>query len=230
MLVAVGWLLESRTMCVCVSVGPQAAVLSLHLNRSQTASSCACLARFGLRTFVQLQKQKEAERQAINTLCQASAADLMKVAIINVNSALQMMTPCDAGGADHPGSSPRGSSSWRRRARIVLQIHDELLLEVPKDQLDDVVRVAEVAMVNSAHGIAPGGGGASAAAAENGRAGPPSSHANIIELDVPLAVTFQVGQRWGKMCELATKNIVLSQSPPAPPPTFSNLEESEHQR
>jgi DNA polymerase-1 len=57
------------------------------------------------------------ERVAQNTPIQGTAADLMKKAMIDVQSAL------DEAGAD---------------AAILLQVHDELLLEVAKDQLDAV--------------------------------------------------------------------------------------------
>ncbi|MGA0285831.1 MAG: DNA polymerase I [Phycisphaerales bacterium] len=55
------------------------------------------------------------ERAAINTVVQGSAADLIKVAMVGLDRRLR-----EAG-------SP---------ARMLLQIHDELVLEVPRDQLD----------------------------------------------------------------------------------------------
>jgi DNA polymerase-1 len=59
----------------------------------------------------------EAERVAINTPVQGTAADLIKMAMIRVHRALK---------ADHP------------RARLLLQVHDELVLEVPVDEVDVV--------------------------------------------------------------------------------------------
>ncbi|MFM2244492.1 MAG: hypothetical protein RL071_566, partial [Pseudomonadota bacterium] len=59
----------------------------------------------------------EAERVAINTPVQGTAADLIKMAMIRVHRALR---------ADHP------------RARLLLQVHDELVLEVPVDEVDAV--------------------------------------------------------------------------------------------
>jgi len=56
-----------------------------------------------------------AERQAINAPMQGTAADLIKLAMIAVQGAL------DAQG---------------RRSAIVMQVHDELVLEVPDDELD----------------------------------------------------------------------------------------------
>ena len=57
-----------------------------------------------------------AERMARNTPIQGTAADLMKLAMLRVDEALER-----AGSA----------------ARILLQVHDELLLEVPRDAVDE---------------------------------------------------------------------------------------------
>ena len=56
-------------------------------------------------------KRSQAERQAINTVIQGSAADLMKTAMIQLSENLQ---------------------SWEEgsRPKMVLQIHDEVLLEL----------------------------------------------------------------------------------------------------
>lgn len=55
-----------------------------------------------------------AERTAINSPIQGSAADILKIAMINLDKALQ------AGGF---------------RAKMLLQVHDEIVLEVPNDEL-----------------------------------------------------------------------------------------------
>ncbi len=55
------------------------------------------------------------EREAVNTRIQGTAADIVKMAMIRVDEAL------------------RASSL---RARLLLQVHDELLLEVPEDEIE----------------------------------------------------------------------------------------------
>lgn len=76
-----------------------------------------------VRYFPQLQRkssrveQEQALRAAVNTTIQGTAADLMKLAMIAVEQTL-----------DRHG----------RGARMLLQVHDELLLEVPEAELDAV--------------------------------------------------------------------------------------------
>jgi DNA polymerase-1 len=65
------------------------------------------------------------ERTAINTPVQGSAADLIKLAMLRVESAL------DAAGL---------------RSVMVLQVHDELLFEVPEDELEPVAALVREAM------------------------------------------------------------------------------------
>ena len=67
----------------------------------------------------------EAERQAINTVVQGSAADLIKKAMVDLHAAL----------------GRRGMAS-----RLILQIHDELLLEVPEPEGEEVSRLVRQVM------------------------------------------------------------------------------------
>ena len=68
--------------------------------------------------------RQAAERTAINTPIQGSAADLIKVAMIRINAAL---------------------SRERFRAAMLLTVHDELVFEVPPEEVGAVARrVAEI--------------------------------------------------------------------------------------
>ena len=85
------------------------------------------------------------ERTAFNTVIQGSAADLIKLAMIAVTDRLTR--------EDHP-------------ARLLLQIHDELLFEVPKDRADDLEALVTEEMTAA------------------------------MEIDVPLKVDVGVGANW----------------------------------
>src|SRR5690606_16834852 len=61
------------------------------------------------------QARQRSEREAINMPIQGTAADIIKIAMINLSDALE------DGGYD---------------ARMILQVHDELVLEVPEDEID----------------------------------------------------------------------------------------------
>ncbi|MBI5255708.1 MAG: DNA polymerase I [Burkholderiales bacterium] len=60
-------------------------------------------------------RRSGAERQAINAPMQGTAADLIKLAMIAVQGALD---------------------AQQRRSAVVMQVHDELVLEVPEDEID----------------------------------------------------------------------------------------------
>lgn len=91
------------------------------------------------------QRREMAERMALNAPIQGSAADIMKVAMIGVERAL-----VDAGA----------------KSRILLQVHDELVLEIAPGERDDVERIVRAEM-----------GGAA-------------------QMDVPLDVNVGVGRSW----------------------------------
>jgi len=91
------------------------------------------------------QRREMAERMALNAPIQGSAADIMKVAMLKVDAGL--------------ASAGAGS-------RMLLQVHDELVLEVGPGERDDVEKLVRHEM----------------------------GHA--VELDVPLDVSVGVGRSW----------------------------------
>jgi DNA polymerase-1 len=66
------------------------------------------------------QRREMAERMALNAPIQGSAADIIKVAMIEVDRAIK-----DAG----------------LKSRMLLQVHDELLIEIAQGERDDVEKL-----------------------------------------------------------------------------------------
>ena len=90
---------------------------------------------FGRRLYLpdinarQAQRRQYAERSAINAPMQGTAADIIKKAMVSVDQWL---------------------TESKVSARLIMQVHDELVLEVHKDQLEEVrTRVTEL-MCNAA--------------------------------------------------------------------------------
>lgn len=69
--------------------------------------------------------RQAAERDAINTPIQGSAADLIKIAMVKIDRALKAKA---------------------LRTKMVLQIHDELVFDVPKDEVDVVSEIVRTEM------------------------------------------------------------------------------------
>jgi DNA polymerase-1 len=88
-----------------------------------------------------------AERTAINTPIQGTAADIMKLAMIQVHSAL---------------------AKEQLAARLLLQIHDELVFELPEAELEETIKIVRPAMED------------------------------VLALDVPLVVNFETGKSLAK--------------------------------
>ncbi|ETO24237.1 DNA polymerase theta isoform 1 [Reticulomyxa filosa] len=114
----------------------------------------------------------QAERSAVNTLCQSSAADVIKCAMVKIHSdliAMESMLDLRQGDRNcHYNTSFRTTSFQRypnRIARLVLQIHDELLFEVKSEYLPKVANNME----------------------------------NCLKLHVPLKARLQIGKSWGDL-------------------------------
>lgn len=69
------------------------------------------------------------ERVAMNAPIQGTAADIMKIAMINVDKALK---------------------EQNLKSKIVLQVHDELLVEAYKDEVEQVKQILVDNMKNAA--------------------------------------------------------------------------------
>uniref|UniRef100_UPI004049DB0B DNA polymerase n=1 Tax=Candidatus Planktophila sp. TaxID=2175601 RepID=UPI004049DB0B len=74
------------------------------------------------------QRREIAERMALNAPIQGSAADIIKAAMINVQAALV---------AGH------------YRSRLLLQVHDELILEVVSDEIEAVSELLRIQMASA---------------------------------------------------------------------------------
>ena len=94
------------------------------------------------------QIRAEAERQAMNTPVQGSAADLIKKAMVDLHREIRR----------------RGL-----RARLILQIHDELLLEVPEEEAEEARELVRRVMEDA------------------------------LALDVPLVVDARLGATWAEV-------------------------------
>lgn len=88
------------------------------------------------------------EREAINAPIQGTAADIMKIAMLKIPSALK---------------------SANLKGQMLLQVHDELVLECPRGELEKTVRVVKEVM------------------------------GSAYRLDIPLETEARAGQNWGEM-------------------------------
>ncbi|SFB24754.1 DNA polymerase I [Lentibacillus halodurans] len=86
-----------------------------------------------------------AERTAMNTPIQGSAADIIKKAMIDLHEALK---------------------SEKLEARILLQVHDELILEAPKEEIEQLKKIV------------------------------PATMENTVDLNVPLKIDYEYGDSW----------------------------------
>jgi DNA polymerase-1 len=97
-----------------------------------------------------------AERAAINMPIQGTAADIIKIAMIRLHSALAER---------HPETA------------MVLQVHDELVFDVPESEIEAVALLVREMMESS------------------------------VQLEVPLEVELKAGRDWYDMTSVAGKKL-----------------------
>ncbi len=93
-------------------------------------------------------ERAKAERIAVNTVIQGSAADIMKVAMLRIDKALREHSP---------------------DTKLLLQIHDELVFEVPEGELEKVHALVKEAMEGA------------------------------VKLSLPLRASIETGKSWGEI-------------------------------
>jgi DNA polymerase-1 len=86
---------------------------------------------------------EEGKRMAINAPIQGSAADIIKLAMINIDKKIEKM-----------------------RSMMILQVHDELVFEVPQAEIDVIKQIIKESMENA------------------------------FNMKVPLKVEIEVGESW----------------------------------
>lgn len=92
--------------------------------------------------------RQAAERVAVNTVIQGTAAEIVKLAMISIDNRLR---------------------ERKLESRLLLQVHDEVILEVRKEELEDVRALVRDAMENA------------------------------VKLSVPLRVSIEDASSWGQM-------------------------------
>ena len=95
-----------------------------------------------------VQIKNREEREAINAPIQGTAADIMKIAMLHIPDALKKA---------------------KLNGKMLLQVHDELVLECPKEELEKSAKVVQETM------------------------------ANAYVLDIPLSTEARYGTNWGEM-------------------------------
>ena len=89
-----------------------------------------------------------AERIAVNTPIQGSAADIVKLAMVRLSSEIKEMN---------------------LSSKMILQVHDELIFEVPDNEIDKMKELVKNTMES------------------------------VVKLDVPLRASVEVGDKWGEL-------------------------------
>jgi len=90
--------------------------------------------------------RSNAERMAINTPIQGTAADMIKIAMINIHQALK---------------------DGKYKTKMIMQVHDELVFDVHRSELEEVKMLVEDLMKNA-----------------------------LPDLKVPILVSMDTGENW----------------------------------
>ncbi|KAL6623093.1 hypothetical protein ACP70R_032972 [Stipagrostis hirtigluma subsp. patula] len=94
-------------------------------------------------------EKAKAQRQAVNSICQGSAADIIKMAMIKVHSAITNRSN------DSTDEVTRNFSEIRGHCHLILQVHDELVLEVDQCMVAQAGRLLQTCMENAASLMVP---------------------------------------------------------------------------
>ncbi|XP_012271353.1 DNA polymerase theta [Orussus abietinus] len=120
-------------------------------------------------------EKAQSERQAINTKIQGSAADIAKKAMVTIEERVHQQFPNSLSVLSNTQSKWRLRSNNResqtKGAYLTLQLHDELLYEVNRDDLEKVAKIVKESMEQ------------------------------VHQLLVPLPVKIKVGPAWGDLTE-----------------------------
>ncbi|KAJ0962916.1 hypothetical protein J5N97_028038 [Dioscorea zingiberensis] len=96
-------------------------------------------------------ERAKAQRQAVNSICQGSAADIIKIAMINIHSVISE-------GYEAPNLSNGVSTNFpmlKGHCRIILQVHDELVLEVDPKFMKEAGNLLQMSMENAVSLLVP---------------------------------------------------------------------------
>ncbi|CAD6336670.1 unnamed protein product, partial [Miscanthus lutarioriparius] len=91
-------------------------------------------------------EKAKAQRQAVNSICQGSAADIIKVAMIRVHSVITNRTRA----TDSTDEVSRKFSEIGGQCHLILQVHDELVLEVVPCMVAQAGRLLQICMEEAA--------------------------------------------------------------------------------
>eukprot|EP00602_Paraphysomonas_sp_CaronLab_P012565 CAMPEP_0185040530 /NCGR_PEP_ID=MMETSP1103-20130426/38727_1 /TAXON_ID=36769 /ORGANISM="Paraphysomonas bandaiensis, Strain Caron Lab Isolate" /LENGTH=774 /DNA_ID=CAMNT_0027579881 /DNA_START=309 /DNA_END=2633 /DNA_ORIENTATION=+ len=109
------------------------------------------------------EKRSQAERQAVNSIIQGSASDIIKYAMLRVERELSEQK--------HPFGRPE----------VVMQIHDELIYDVPERSCESFVGILRTCMENQVR--------------------------EALGIVVPLIVNIRTGKNWGSLTPINIRNL-----------------------